>query len=391
MKKSNNLMLKVAVLSVSLLMLAPSAVSVIMANLFTEFPDVPASLINMTLTLPFLLEIPFSFLGSYLSNVMKKKTLVCIAVILAIIGGIGPMFCSSFTAILVLRAILGAGVGLILPMGAGLIAMYFSPDEQPKLFGAQAVVLNVGGIAFTFITGWLALVSWRTVFWIYGIAVIVLILVVLFLGEPKPAALPEGAAPERPKLKMNKNLWLYCIVGFLQGVALYVMFTNCSTFITSTGIGDSALVGTLLMLMSIGGLVLGFVFAPLYGAAKRFTAFIGLALMAIGFMLMGISHGVALCVIATLAIGFGGNIIQVLLSTLVAKHTTPETAPAGMGIMMAFLFGGEFASPFIVSFVADILGMSTEAKKFILAAICLAIAAVISFIVMAGKKEEAQA
>ena len=389
--KKNNLALKIAVLSISLLMLAPSALSVAVPNMREAYPNVSPSLIDLTLTLPFLLEIPFSFIASFLSTKMKKKQLIAIAVILVIIGGIGPRFIGSFTGILILRGILGAGVGMILPMASGLIPVYFEPQEFPKLFGAQAVVLNVGGIAFTYVAGWLVMTGWKNIFWIYLIGFIVLVITTLILPEPKAAeTAPEaGGAQAGAKPKFSKTFYLYLFLVFILGIGIYCAFTNTATYIVGKGIGNSAQIGTVLTMLSLGGLVLGFIFSHIFKLCGRFTAAFGALLFGGSYILLAFSNSIVMCAVATFLMGIGGNVLSVLLSTLTPSKVDQQSATAAMGILMACMFAGEFVSPFVITFLTGIVGLGDEQSKFLLVGIATLIFMVISLIVKAPKRSEA--
>ena len=57
----------------------------------------------------------------------------------------------------------------------------------------------------------------------------------------------------------------------LLGIGMYCAFTNTATYIVSKGIGNSAQIGTVLTMLSLGGLVLGFIFSRVFKLCGRFT------------------------------------------------------------------------------------------------------------------------
>ena len=53
--------------------------------------------------------IPFSFLSSYLTSKLPKRTIILIGLLIYLVGGIGPQIASSIEVLLLFRLILGAG------------------------------------------------------------------------------------------------------------------------------------------------------------------------------------------------------------------------------------------------------------------------------------------
>ena len=115
----------------------------------------------MILTLPSLFVIVFSSISGRLSTVMSKKILILIGLVLFIVGGMAPavMLSGSLSFILIMRAVLGIGLGICMPFTTGLIADFFERDEQSNLLGFQSSVVNIGGIVTSIIAGVLAALS----------------------------------------------------------------------------------------------------------------------------------------------------------------------------------------------------------------------------------------
>src|SRR5699024_2674826 len=77
-----------------------------------HFSEADEIWIKLVLTAPSLTVIPFSFLSSYLTKKLPKKVIVLIGISIYIIAGVGAQFSPSIEVLLVLRFLLGAGVGL---------------------------------------------------------------------------------------------------------------------------------------------------------------------------------------------------------------------------------------------------------------------------------------
>src|SRR5699024_12455041 len=100
----------------------------------------------LILTAPSIIIIPFSFLSSYLTSKMTKRTIILIGLIIYLIGGVGPQFVSSIEMLIGLRLFLGAGVGLVMPLSMLLRDDYFKGKERTHMMGYNSAFSNTGGI-----------------------------------------------------------------------------------------------------------------------------------------------------------------------------------------------------------------------------------------------------
>src|SRR5699024_2222092 len=105
--------------------------------------------------------IPFSFFSSYLTSKITKKSIVMIGLTIYLIGGVGAQFSSNIETLLILRLVLGAGVGLIMPLSMSLINDYFEGKERTKMMGYNSAFSNLGGILTMLLAGWLATFGWH--------------------------------------------------------------------------------------------------------------------------------------------------------------------------------------------------------------------------------------
>src|SRR5690625_7282183 len=106
-----NKMLKPTIISISMAtVMAGAAISPALGLIAKAFPDASPTMIKLILTAPSIIIIPFSFLSSYLTSKMTKRTIILIGLIIYLIGGVGPQFVSSIEMLIGLRLFLGAGV-----------------------------------------------------------------------------------------------------------------------------------------------------------------------------------------------------------------------------------------------------------------------------------------
>src|SRR5699024_12131643 len=117
-----NKMIKPTIISISIAtVITRAAISPTLGLIANAFPDASPTMIKLILTATSIMIIPFSFLSSYLTSKMTKRTIILIGLIIYLIGGVGPQFVSSIEMLIGLRLFLGAGVGLVMPLSMSLI------------------------------------------------------------------------------------------------------------------------------------------------------------------------------------------------------------------------------------------------------------------------------
>ncbi|MBC3795652.1 MFS transporter [Acetobacterium tundrae] len=381
----NSKFLKIAVLSVFFVQMGVGTITPAIANIAAAFPTVPFTTLLLVSTLAVLMSVPATLISGRLAgSVVTYKTLLIIGMILFIGGGVAPYFMatSSFTAILIVRAIFGIGLGITVPLGAALIIAFFDGEERAKMMGFSNVVANVGGILFQMLGGIAATASWEYAFLIHGLGIITLILI-LFL--PEPAKVPAQAAGEA-KPKLPGSVFGFALAIFFIMALIYPMLVNMSTIIATTGMGGAAEAALVLTMFTVGGMLGGLIFAKVFAIFKKNSLALGLALLAVAMTSIGLGNSIIFMYIGTTlaGIGFAFIIPTVFMDLGAAVH--PSQMPTASGIVMAALNIGGFCSAYMFAFLAGIMGMTENIKfPFYVSLIVFALAAVAYLIIKPQK------
>ena len=223
----NKLFLKSSVLSISLLtVMASAAISPALAKIFQAFPGVDPTLIKLVLTLPSLLIIPFSLFCGWLVKRVQKKYILLAGLVIYFAAGVGGAFAHTITQLLIIRAIFGIGVGLIIPLSTSLIADFYEGVERTKTMGYSGSVSHLGGVVFLLVSGWLACISWRLAFAVYGLSLLIFLMILFWLPEPQVKR-PAGLV----KSKLPFGVYICALLGALMMIAFYAAPTNLAMFI----------------------------------------------------------------------------------------------------------------------------------------------------------------
>lgn len=346
-----NKMLKPTILSISMAtVMAGAAISPALGLIAEAFPDASPTMIKLILTAPSIMIIPFSFLSSYLTSIITKRTIIMIGLLVYLIGGIGPQFVTNIEFLLGLRLILGAGVGLVMPLSMTLINDYFTGKERTKMMGYNSAFSNFGGILTMLFAGWLATFGWRVPFNVYFLGLVIFILIFFFL--------PKGEIQTRQKTDKKSRLPL-AVYGYalaMGGIMLayYSIATNIALYLGQSNLGSATLAGTVVSFTTVGGMITSLLLVQIETAFKKFVIPVMLLGMSIAFFFLTVTHQLPLIILSVCLIGFGQG---ALFPTLVLKaldRVALHQADRVIAWTSSFTFLGQFLSPVILDGIGKI-------------------------------------
>lgn len=351
-----NKMLKPTIISISMAtVMAGAAISPALGLIAKAFPDASETMIKLILTAPSLMIIPFSFISSYLTTKLTKRTIIMIGLIVYLIGGISPQFASSIGTLLAFRFILGAGVGLLTPLSMSLINDYFDGNERTKMMGYNSAFSNFGGIVTMLLAGWLASFGWRTPFYVYLLGLIIFILIFLFL--PKN----EIIKPEKTEKKSRLPFAVYGYALAMGGIMLayYSIATNMALYLEQNNLGGAGIAGTVIAFTTVGGMITSLLLVQIELVFKKFVIPVMLSSMGIAFLMLTITNNMTIVIISVCLIGFGqGSLFPIIvLKALdcVGFHQADQT----VAITSSFIFLGQFVSPLVLDGIGRVVHNST--------------------------------
>ena len=116
-----------------------------------------------------------------------------IGLLLYTVGGCIAGAFSQIVLVLIMRAFVGIGVGIIMPLSTGLLSFYFPPEKQAKLMGYSSAMNQMGGVVATLLSGVLATISSRLSFLVYLMGFFSIILCVIFVPNDRIHRSEESA------------------------------------------------------------------------------------------------------------------------------------------------------------------------------------------------------
>jgi len=342
----------VAIMSMFLVVMGITVVTPAMAKFAEAFPNNNFVLIS---TLPTLfVVISTVWTGSVAGKRLSYKFLAILGSLLFLVGGCAPALIPDFTTILVCRAVLGIGIGMISPLGNALIAGNFEGQKRASLLGYGTLFMNAGGIVFQMLGGILADVSWQMTFWAHGLIIVALIMA-FFLPEPqKPSA--SQSAQGAPKEKIGKPIWIIAILLLVYNMINYPIMMNLSILFIERNAGGATAAATALSLFTVAGCVAGLIFGTMFKALKRFCLPLGFVLCALGATMVRFGSTAPVMTVGLILIGFGFSVILPSLMTWMSISTPPSTIAMATSVIMALMNLGGFICTYWLVLINSIAG-----------------------------------
>lgn len=364
-----------AILSVSLItVMAGAIVAPAMASLAHFFSGQPASMIKLVLTLPALLVIPTAVVAGKLADRFGRRRLLLIGLVLYLLGGLGGAFAKNFYILLGFRAILGLSVGIVMPISTGVVSHFFHGEKARKMMGWISAANHFGGMAAQVASGILAVMSWRYSFGVYGIALVSLILVALWLPESHGHPTEEKATPLPLKTYFNAVFMLLLMLVF------YTVPLNISLFIERTGLGSATDSGIACALSTGAAFLMGLLFQPIAKYLRSFSAFVGISVLGAGMLVVGESSNLFMAFFGVFLVGAGEGYLFPYIMNAIRATVAPKDGVRALAVMGSMLYMGQFLSPITIDALGRLYTKPADNQPFMIAwTLCLIGAAISLF------------
>lgn len=385
----------IAVMSLSFLLMAVGATTPALASIGRFFPTVDGNTLILLTTLPQLTLVPFSiFAGEIAGNSIGYRPLALLGALVITIAGIVPYILNDFTAILVARSILGAGIGLISPLPSALIMNLFEGKMRENLMGMVTLLTNAGNLFFMMIGGALCAIGWRNTFFAYFIGIPVFAMIFFLLPEPPKVGKPSSAASAPvPKGKITGAAIFWMAVYGSITFFTYPFFLNMSEMVKTNNLGNSAVSGFIVSMSTIGGMAASGVFGWIFRVTRRFTVPIGFALCAAGFLPMIFETNVPVFAAASFLIGFAFGLILPAVSMYIGFAVVPSARVFALSLMMGIPNLTMFLTSYFFSFIKSVFHITYDRYIFVIGLVYYAVNILILLIVKTpykcGKPEPA--
>lgn len=345
-----SLLLPITLSTMAIVLLAP-----ILPRLLDEYKGVPGHdyLVPMVLTVPALCVALLSLFAGMLGDRFGRRRLLLASFVIYGAFGVAPVFLTDLWLILLTRIGVGIAEALIMVLTTTLIGDFYKGATRDKWLAGQTAFASVSALLFFNLGGALGEFGWRTPFWVYGSALAMLVLVLIYTWEPKPDA---NEAPASMALSWAGFPWarILPIIGITiyASIFFYTVQIQASGGLVALGLDSPARIGFLTSVASLGVPLGTFIYSRLRTARVSRLLLVEFGLLAVGFMLMSKSGSVTGFLTGCFINQVGAGMLLPTLLVWSMSFLAFEVRGRGTGMWQAAFALGQFLSVLIVTFIA---------------------------------------
>ena len=342
-KKLEESMLKIALLSVSLLVASAPAINANIPAMAKAFPNVPLSTVELLTTISSMFLMISVLTSSFIARKIGYKQTILLGIIIVAIFGTLPAFTHSFWLIMISRALLGYGIGLFNSLLVTMISYFYHGEIRTSLFGMQSAFEGLGGIFITFVAGQLLKINWQAPFYAYLLAVPVILLFFIFVPNVQVEKKDEHINEDGNN--NYKGVLGYTFVIFIVSMLYMIMGIKVSTLMTSKGYGQASDASLVIIALGIGSMVSGSMFGSILRKCKQYTITLGFILLSIAMFLIGVAQSTGIVIFSGFVIGFAfRNVFPYLIHKI--NEQKVRNASLATSLFLAGSNLGSFLSPY---------------------------------------------
>ena len=348
--------LTVSILSLSLLtVMAGAAMAPALGVIQAHFSDCEQLFVQMIISVPALFIVLTSFIFPKLCKRFSAKTLVLIGLVLYTVGGcIAGVFDNIFL-VLIMRALVGVGVGIIMPLSTGLLSFYFRPEQQAELMGYSSAMNQMGGVVATLLSGLLANISWRASFLVYLMGLISIVLCLICL--PNDRITQEATAEEHAKSTgVFRDSFVYILAMFLLMSTFFIYPANFALETVAEGVIPQHYIAVIMASMDFIAFLGGLLFVRVRMLLGGKTRFLAPVLFLIGYLLLAVLGGWVGTLVGSVFIGFANGAGIPYIISEASMKAGRAAATTVMPLISAALYLAQFLSPVLMSVVTAVFG-----------------------------------
>lgn len=394
--------LTVSILSLSLLtVMAGAAVAPALGVIREYFADSSPVLVQMIISTPAIFIVITNAFFPRLCRRFGAKTLVMAGLVLYTAGGCIAGVFSQIILVLIMRAFVGIGVGIIMPLSTGLLSFYFPPERQAKLMGYSSAMNQMGGVVATLLSGMLANISWRLSFLVYLMGLISIVLCLIFVpndrihqgagenGAPGSDGAKPQAADDAPSAKgapagrmdvLRKN-YVYIIAMFLLMTTFFLYPANFAMETVQDGIIPAKYIAVIMAMMDFVAFFGGLLFVFMKKLCGRHTRFLAPLLFLIGYLLLAFVGGWFGVLAGSICVGFANGVGIPFIIFEASMRAGKSAATTVMPLISAALYLAQFLCPILMSLVRMLFGSGVTHLPYCFAVVLAAFLCLWSFLI----------
>lgn len=316
--------------------------------------DAAVGLVVPAFTFPGILLSPFA--GIAADRYGRRATLVPLLILFGI-GGTAVAFATSFTQVLLFRAVQGVGGSALIMLAITLIGDYYEDEQRSAAIGLNGGAIGSSGAIFPLVGGALAALGWYVPFYFYAIAVGIGLYALYSLDEPSVEE--QGSTREYFSQMLSALSYPRSIVFNALVFATYFVFYGGLLTAVPLLLGSeyglaSGEIGLLIAVMSVASASTNAQYGRISEMAGA-NSLIAIGGILCGGALLGLSAGshVVLVGLALFVFGVGFGLVQPSLDNVIVSFVPSNMRAGMMSVRTSTLRLGQTAGPVVFTLVAS--------------------------------------
>lgn len=364
--------LAATILSLSLLtVMAGAAVAPALEVIREYFSDASKLQVQLIVSMPALFIVITNMFFGRLAARFGSRTLTIAGLVLYTFGGAAAGLFDSIWAVLAMRALVGVGVGIIMPLSTGLLSYYFPPEKREGLMGLSSAANQLGGVVATLLAGVLANISWRLSFMVYLMGLISFVLCLIFMPNDRIRANEPDKKSSGSGGVWRRN-WAHIVCMFLLMTAFFIYPANFAIVTAAEGVIPMSLCAVIMAgtdLVAFGG---GLAFVWVKRVSGKCAGIVAPALFLGGYCLLAFAGGWVGTLLGSALIGFANGVGVPYIISSASANEGKAAATTVMPLISASLYLSQFLSPFILSLVSGFGSAPVKLPYYLAAAVSAA-------------------
>lgn len=354
----------ICVCIISSMLMAALALSPGLKELMAAY-QISESAASLAITLPYLISIPFTLLTGYLTNCFSKKSLSLLGIMIVIVTGVLPYFLEEFAMILVARAIMGAGLGLLFTLAPSLGPDYYPEGHMLSLtIGMQSAWAGSGGFVFNIISGYLVQTQTRNIYLVYGLCIIFFFAVLVLLPYQ-----PVSAKKRPEKILFTPKGMFTALLTFLFISAGMTLSLSISPYLAETGMGNAAQAGYVTSFYSFAAFAVGCCYVFISGFLRNYAIWAACIISAVGMGFCAAVPNIIFTYVGAALVGAGLSIFMPSCVNQIVKTTPEALVSMNVSIMMVGSSVGQTLSGIFINPIAGYFGEHIAIRFYVSAVV----------------------
>ncbi|WP_161522183.1 MFS transporter [Bifidobacterium aemilianum] len=345
-----------------------SIISPSVAKIQASFPHDDPSKVESVVSIGASAAMVSSIIFGKLLERLSYKVVGIISCLCVACGGLMPLLVhQSVNQLLFFAIVAGFGTGIITTMLPSLASHFFQGKELSGLLGRIIAVQDGSSMIVLYLGGLLAVGGWVHNYWLYVIALLTLIPVIIFIPSERAGddseegqirRHREGVAEHRPSIILCASL------AFLSIFLDAVIYNKLAIYVDTFHLGSSDVAGFALMFNSGASVVIGLLINRIKQAVGSLTLPLAFMLFAIGSLFFLLPPNLPMVCVGAFLIGSGSSIVMATCPFMLSNLIESRHYPFVMGLYSAFTSLGFTSSTWFFKFLSGAFGLDPLMGSF---------------------------